>query len=143
MVLTGARPSGISVPRTAASGRTTKPRSAKTSKTKQRQSRPRAAHGTLLPEHEYEAPLLRALVAHGGSAPASQVIEDMGAALADRFTEADRETLDSGLTRWKNRVQFVRLRLVQAGQVKKDSPRGIWEVTSAGRERVDGFGSNE
>ena len=57
--------------------------------------------------------------------------------------KALRVVLDSGLLRWKNRVQFVRLKLVQAGQVTKGSPRGVWEITSAGRDRVDSSSSNE
>lgn len=112
-------------------------------KAKKAASRPRAARGSLLPEREYEEPLLRALVAHGGSAAASELIEDVGAALDGRLTDADRELLDSGLMRWKNRVQFVRLKLVQAGQVKKDSPRGVWEITRAGRDRLESVGSSE
>lgn len=119
-----------------------KPRSGR-AKTKKGASRPRAARGSLLPEREYEEPLLRALVAHGGSAPVSELIEDVGAALDVHLTAADREPLDSGLMRWKNRVQFVRLKLVQAGQVKKDSPRGVWEITQAGRDRVESVGSSE
>lgn len=125
-----------------ASRTASKPRGGR-AKAKKATSRPRAARGSLLPEGEYEEPLLRALVAHGGSAPASELIEDVGAALDGRLTAADRELLDSGLTRWKNRVQFVRLKLVQAGQVKKDSPRGVWEITQAGRDRVESVGSSE
>ena len=106
-------------------------------------ARPRAARGTLLPELEYEVPLLRALDERDGSAAASEVIESVGAALKDRLTDADRETLDSGLTRWKNRVQFVRLKLVHAGQVKKGSPRGIWQIAPAGRDRLSGIDRNE
>ncbi len=112
-------------------------------KSKRGSSRPRAESGSLLPEREYEEPLLRALVARGGSAPASELIEDVGATLDHRLTPADREVLDSGLVRWKNRTQFVRLKLVQAGLIKKGSPRGIWEITPAGRERVESLGSNE
>lgn len=99
----------------------------------------RPARGSLLPEQAYEEPLLQALVAAGGSAPASSLIEQVGVALADQLTDADRESLDSGLIRWKNRVQFVRLKLVQAGQMKKESPRGVWEITQPGRDRVASF----
>jgi Mrr N-terminal domain len=114
-----------------------RPRSVKASTAKARRPKNvRAARGTLLPERDYEEPLLSALNSRGGSAPASEVIEDVGVALADRLTEADQEVLDSGLTRWKNRVQFVRLKLVQAGHMKKDSPRGVWEITPAGRDRL-------
>jgi hypothetical protein len=118
--------------------------SSKASTTKKRgKTSMRAVRGTLLPEREYEMPLLKALDARGGSAPASEVIEAVGAALDGRLSEVDREVLDSGLTRWKNRVQFVRLKLVQAGHVKKDSPRGVWEITPAGRDHVKTVGSNE
>lgn len=113
------------------------------SKRKTKGGSSRAARGSLLPEREYEEPLLRALVAQGGSAPASELIEQVGVALAGQLTDADRETLDSGLTRWKNRVQFVRLKLVQAGQMEKDSPRGVWEVTQAGRDRVESVGNDD
>jgi hypothetical protein len=106
-------------------------------------SSPRAARGSLLPESEYEEPLLVTLVARGGSAPASEVIEAVGVALKDRFTDADRGLLNSGMVRWKNRVQFVRLKLVQAGQVQKDSPRGVWEITPLGRDRVQSRASAE
>jgi hypothetical protein len=116
---------------------------ASTTSKKRRTTSTRAARGTLLPEREYEFPLLKALDAKGGSAPASEVIEDVGVALDGLLTNVDREVLDSGMTRWKNRVQFVRLKLVQAGQVKKDSPRGVWEITPAGRDRVRSGGSNE
>jgi len=97
---------------------------------------PRAERGSLLPEAEYEIPLLSALVARGGSAPASRLIEDVGEALADRLSEVDREVLNSGLIRWKNRVQFVRLKLIRSGDMAAESPRGVWEISETGRARV-------
>jgi hypothetical protein len=125
----------------AVQSRARRPKASKTKK--QGVARARAPRGTLLPEREYEIPLLRALDTRGGAAPASEVIEDVGSALEGRLTRTDQEILDSGLTRWRNRVQFVRLKLVQAGQMKKDSPRGTWEITAAGRERLSSGGSNE
>lgn len=35
--------------------------------------------------------------------------------------------------RWQSRLQFVRLRLIQRGYLDKDTPRGIWGITDAGR----------
>lgn len=131
---------GEASPTAKPSGKSRAGRAKKTGKTA---SRPRAARGSLLPEHHYEEPLLEALMARGGSAPASEVIEAVGSALNERFTDADRGLLNSGMVRWKNRVQFVRLKLVQAGHVKKDSPRGVWEITPLGRERVRGRASAE
>lgn len=98
--------------------------------------RTRAPKGTLLPKSEYAVPLLDSLVELGGSAPASEVVKRVGKKLENKLTEADLETLNSGEVRWLNRVQFVRLDLIKEGSMVKDSPRGIWEVTDAGRSRV-------
>lgn len=109
--------------------------------TKKRAVKPkksRAARGSLLPESEYELPMLEFLVEAGGRAPASEVVEAIGARLKDRFTPTDLEALDSGDIRWKSRTQFVRLKLIKQGAMVKDAPRGIWEISDLGRELVDG-----
>jgi len=100
------------------------------------QKRSRIPSDLLLPEGAYELPILEALSAAGGRRPTREVVEDVGRALSDRLTEADREPLDDGGPRWENRVQFARLRLVKAGFMKADSPRGVWEISSAGEERL-------
>lgn len=98
--------------------------------------RPRAAAGTLLPEQEYERPLLQALVDAGGSAPSKQLIERVGELIGDKLTAQDRESLSSGGVRWQSRIQFVRLRLIERGLMQKDTPRGIWAITDSGKELV-------
>ena len=101
-----------------------------------RKSSARAPRGSLLPESEYELPLLGALAKRGGSAPSREVIEAVGEALESRLTALDREKLKSGVIRWQNRTQFVRLRLVEQGFLMKESPRGSWTLTEAGRKRA-------
>lgn len=96
----------------------------------------RAERGTLLPESEYELPILRALEERGGSAPASHVIERVGEMLAGSLTPVDQELLTSGLVRWRSRTQFVRLRLTQRGDMLSNSPRGVWEISEQGQERL-------
>ncbi len=96
----------------------------------------RAPKGSLLPEAEYELPLLEALVELDGSAPTSDVVDLLGKKLDGKLTDADRETISSGEIRWRNRVQFVRLGLIKEGLMVKDSPRGVWEITNEGRARV-------
>lgn len=98
----------------------------------------RAPKGSLLPEIEYEQPLLEALCALGGSGASAQIIDLLGEKLDEKLTPLDRERLASGHVRWRNRVQFVRLSLVKKGLMEKDSPRGTWAVTDAGREFVGG-----
>jgi hypothetical protein len=96
----------------------------------------RAARGLLLAEQEYERPILRYLDEHGGRAPSREVVEAVGAILADRLTTRDREQLKSGGIRWEKRAAFVRLRLVEREQLTRNSPRGTWEITDKGRERL-------
>lgn len=100
----------------------------------------RAPMGSLLPESAYESPILRALAARGGSAPARDVVNAVGEMVADRFTELDREKLANGGQRWQSRVQFTRLRLKERGLIKSGSPRGLWELAEAGEELVKAEG---
>jgi hypothetical protein len=96
----------------------------------------RAAPGTLLPESEYEIPILRCLEERGGRAPSREVVEAVGEALDVKLTKLDRQPLKSGDIRWENRAAFVRLRLVERGELVRKSPRGTWEISDKGRERL-------
>jgi hypothetical protein len=96
----------------------------------------RAAPGTLLPEAEYEIPILRCLAERGGRAPSREVVESVGQVLGNKLTDLDRMPLKSGDVRWENRAAFVRLRLVERGELAKQSPRGTWEISDKGRERL-------
>lgn len=96
----------------------------------------RAAVGTLLPEERYEMPLLTTLMEMGGEASTRAVRDAVGELLQDELTAQDREPLASGDIRWQNRLQFVRLRLVERGFLESNSPRGIWQISSRGRDAV-------
>lgn len=96
----------------------------------------RAPRGSLLPEAEYELPILKFLDRSGGRAPASEVVGAVGEALGSRFTDVDKETIESGDVRWKSRVQFVRLRLIKAGDLVREAPRGVWAISDQGARRV-------
>jgi hypothetical protein len=108
-------------------------RARKRSGARKSSGRARAPSGTLLPEQRYELPLLRALIEAGGEAPFREVLESVGRALSNEFVPADHETLSSGTVRWHSRLQFVRLRLVERGEMDREAPRGIWRITDAGR----------
>lgn len=96
----------------------------------------RAVPGALLPEREYELPILRYLDERGGRAPSREAVAAVGKALAGKLTELDEQPLRSGGIRWHKRAAFVRLRLVERGELVKDSPRGTWEISDKGRERL-------
>jgi restriction system protein len=96
----------------------------------------RAPVGSLVPESEYELPILSVLKSRGGSAPVRDVVHAVGEMMAERLTERDREQLPNGGERWQNRVQFSRLRMKERGLLKSGSPRGLWELADAGAEQL-------
>jgi Mrr N-terminal domain len=96
----------------------------------------RALAGTILPHEEYELPILAILDQHAGRAPTREVLDELGERLRGKLTPADYEPLSSGDIRWRNRAQFVRLRLTERGDMVKDSPRGLWEITDQGRDKL-------
>jgi hypothetical protein len=110
------------------------PRHRKRRRSARRQAR--AKSGTLLHESAYELPMLEIISEHGGRAAAREVLDELGTRLDGQLTEVDRQTLGSGDVRWRNRAQFVRLRLVEQGDMVRNSPRGIWEITEQGRRRL-------
>jgi hypothetical protein len=103
---------------------------------RRRQPSRRAPRGSLLVEEAYELPILKALADRGGSASKNAVIDALEPLLGDQLTTLDRTPVASGELRWRNRAQFVRLRLVERGELKRDSPRGVWELSDAGLNRL-------
>lgn len=97
----------------------------------------RARRGELLPEREYVFPILRALRAAGGSAPLDAVLAAVEQELGPRLTPQDRGLLGRGEVRWRNRAQWVRKDLVEAGLLSATSRRGLWEITDLGREELE------
>ena len=128
------RPAATSV--SATRGATPRRKAAKASKSAKRTKRTRALKGSIVREADYQIPILRALEETGGRGASSEVIDRVGKLLDDRLGEADRETISSGDVRWRNRAQFVRLSLIKSGDMKADSPRGMWEISDQGRTRL-------
>jgi len=96
----------------------------------------RATVGSILPESEYEQPILQALDEAGGSASARAVTDRVGELLESVLTTADREPNRSGEVRWRNRAAFARLRLVERGLLVRGSRRGIWEISPEGQRAL-------
>jgi restriction system protein len=79
--------------------------------------------------------LLRALITLGGEAPPSRVYPEVTKQFPSLSPEQLAETLPSGGNRWTNRIQWVRLHLIQKGEMAGPS-RGVWAITDKGRARV-------
>src|SRR3954466_13250422 len=90
------------------------------------------AEGGLLPESEYWLPILEILAANGDAAKGRDVINALEERLGESLGPRDRDVLDMGEVRWRNRARFARLRMKEQGLISSESPRGTWEITEKG-----------
>ncbi|MGB9683197.1 MAG: winged helix-turn-helix domain-containing protein [bacterium] len=98
----------------------------------------KSSHRLITPQEEYYIPILEALYELGGKGKVQEVIQRVGLKMKDILTSRDYEYLPSGRTiRWENRTQWARLDLVNKGLLKKDSPRGIWELSEEGYKYIE------
>jgi restriction system protein len=95
-----------------------------------------AVDATFTPVKAYWKPLLETLVELGGRGRRRKVIELVGRRMDGTLTPADYEKLNSGVIRWENRVAWQANAMRSDGllKAKKDLPRGVWEITDAGRQ---------
>jgi len=93
---------------------------------------------SITPMETYYLPLLETLYELGGRGKTREVIERVGEKMRDILTPYDYEYLPSGGSiRWENRVQWARLKLVHKGLLKRDSPKGIWELSEKGYRYIE------
>jgi nucleotide-binding universal stress UspA family protein len=86
---------------------------------------------------EYRIAILESLVELGGKEATEQVLrrvkeklEKMGVLRPEDY----RDVPSGSEERWRNTARWERFSLVLMGLLRHDSPRGIWEITDAGRE---------
>jgi len=97
------------------------------------QAQESAAPEPRLPIDSYWLPILGILDEAGGTAPSGDVIDALEDRLGDDLGDPDRKRVRNGEVRWRNRARFARLRMKEQGLLSDNSPRGIWEITDAGR----------
>jgi restriction system protein len=94
--------------------------------------------GVFTPTKAYWRPLLQTLVELGGRGRREQLIELVGQKMQNILRTADYEKLpQSSFIRWENRVAWQASNMRREGYLKNDSPRGIWEITGAGRKWLE------
>ncbi|MDP9190246.1 MAG: restriction endonuclease [Acidobacteriota bacterium] len=86
---------------------------------------------------EIEQPLLEVLAELGGQAKPREVYPLVARRFPKLSAEEQEERLENypSIRKWSNLVQWVRQRLVDAGEID-GSQRGIWRLTDAGRARL-------
>lgn len=85
----------------------------------------------------YELPILRALDERGGVARRGEIRSAVHTEMSRRLSDLDRQLLPSGEPRWEARFDKARSKLLTAGCLRADSPRGVWELAQAGIERLE------
>jgi hypothetical protein len=95
----------------------------------------RLRRGLRTTESDYYRPILETLVAMGGSGRVGEVLDRVFVEMKPVLRDVDLEPLtsDPDNPRWRNAAQWARNSMVNEGLLKKDSPRGVWEISEAGR----------
>jgi restriction system protein len=90
----------------------------------------------MLPKQkDIEVPLLEVLMALGGQGKPKEIYPLVTKKFPEIREEDLAETLPSGGNRWTNRIQWVRQRLLEKGEISSPT-RGIWAITDKGRKRL-------
>ena len=86
----------------------------------------------------YKLLILKVLEDSGGKAERYRVLNEIcKGALKVLLTNSDLEELKSGnRTRCEAFVSWASGHLKKEGYLRKDSPRGLWEITDKGREQL-------
>lgn len=96
---------------------------------------PEMEDGDFTPVKAYWRPLLETLIEMGGRGRPTAVIKRVGEKMENVLKAADYGKLPgTGWIRWRNRVMWQRNDMRNQGLLKDDSPRGVWEISDAGRK---------
>lgn len=87
------------------------------------------------PEENFYQSILQVLVESGGSARPRNVLVKLETMMRGVLKPVDYDHLRSGEIRWRKTANFARNSMAnKKGLLKSNSPRGIWEITDAGRK---------
>ncbi len=94
--------------------------------------------GLRTPNKAFKLPILQAVVQLGGSGRVDEVLGRVETLMKDQLNNYDYQPMPSDLRiiRWRNNAAWARFDLVHEGYLASDSPRGVWEITEAGRTLV-------
>ena len=102
---------------------------------KSKQPIKRLPRGECTPREGYRLPILRALVALSGKGRVRDVLARIYDEMKSQLKPVDLQSLpsDTKIPRWRNSAMWERQRMVDAGLLASDSPRGVWTITESGR----------
>jgi restriction system protein len=96
----------------------------------------RLQRGMRTPEEAFYHPILKVLDESGGSARISDLMAKLEPLMSGVLKQVDYEPLASQpeTPRWNNTAHWARNSMAKEGLLKSNSPRGVWEITEAGRK---------
>ena len=91
------------------------------------------------PDRDFRVPILQTLEELGGRAATSDVIERVRQIMEPVLKPVDFDEMRSGQGRWRSATNFEKkhMALEAVPLVNPSSPRGIWEITDAGRQYLE------
>jgi restriction system protein len=97
------------------------------------------SRGLRTPAKSFRRPILESLVELGGRASVDAVLRKVEEKMRHVLSEYDYQCLPStpNEVRWENTASWCRYMLVKEGLMRADSPRGIWEISEAGRRSLE------
>jgi restriction system protein len=96
--------------------------------------------GQITSHIDYCQPLLEVLQSMGGRGSTKKVLDLLGEKMKPILKPKDYEAHESDAKqiRWRNTAQWARNQMVnEDGRMKKNSPRGIWEISDKGRKWLE------
>ena len=103
----------------------------------------RLPKGKSLPQSFYRPLILKALAEMGGRGRAKEVLERVFEMGEPYMNSEDRDPLKSNALRWHKNVNWERYSIVRDGLLRRDSPRGIWELTEVGWREAERLMTDE
>ena len=94
--------------------------------------------GLKTPPDAFRYPILEALNRLEGVGRVGDVFRVLEEILSEQLNTYDYQPLpsDPNSVRWRSTAHRARYEMVQEGLLADDSPRGVWEITDAGREAL-------
>lgn len=92
----------------------------------------RRRRGGKLPQKEFRIPIMEAVYKLGGTASTKQLRPIMAERMKPRLGDPDYKLVKTGEPRWWNAICWERNDLVKEGLFRRDSERGVWELSEEG-----------
>lgn len=95
----------------------------------------RLRRGERTPQASFYQPILEALEERGGAGHSKEILDRVEEKMRHQLKSVDYKSLPSNelIIRWENSAQWARYTLTKQGLLRRDSPRGVWQISDAGR----------